>query len=99
MLKETTSQALEGGKGGRREYAHAIQRIDPVGGQTLDLDPVELKPGRTVRPHLTDEDGNKINEAFMVSRLKIWPHSPQWRGMGGSQLGGWELKGLEIGKK
>jgi 5-hydroxyisourate hydrolase-like protein (transthyretin family) len=99
VLKETTSQVLEGGKGGRREYAHAIQRIDPVGGQTLDLDPVELKPGRRVRPHLTDEDGNKINEAFMVSRLKIWPHSPQWRGMGGSQLGGWELKGLEIGKK
>jgi hypothetical protein len=102
-LKETSAQELSRGiPGGRRNYAHAVERIDPApGADPLDLT-IPLEPGATVAGRLVDEQGQPIDEAIIFSRLFILPHSPWWRGYGEAPpiLGGkFELSGLGLGQE
>ncbi len=97
VLQETSERALSRGKpGGQRNYAHAIQRIEPaVGAEPIDL-VVSLKPGTTVAGRLVDERGEAIDEAVVVTRLNISPINIWWRGPFSPTLGGkFELPGLE----
>lgn len=81
ILQETDSSTLYRSKpGGMRIYAHAFQKIDPVTDQRLEPMKIELHPGETVTGTLVDEQGKPIKEALMISRLKILPTSPNWRG-------------------
>ncbi len=100
VLHEISEQELSRGKpGGRRNYAHAIQRIDPApGADPIDL-AIALEPGATVSGRLVDEQGQPIDEARIISRLFIMPHAPFWRGYGGELpppvlSGKFELPGL-----
>ncbi len=99
VLKETSERELNRGKpGGQRHYAHAIEKIDPEkGAEPLELR-IELAKATTITGRLVDEQGRAIDEAIVISRLYIEPHSPFWRGYGDavppSQGGKFELSGL-----
>ena len=105
VLRETTEQEINRGKpGGRRNYAHAIERIEPAPGAEPTELTIELEPGATINGRLVDEQGKPIDEALVISRLFILPHSPFWRGYGGEvpppTLGGkFELSGLGAGQQ
>ena len=59
-----------------------------------------LGPTSQAAGTLTDQQGNPIDRAIVVSRLKIFDNSPQWRGFGDEALGGkFELKGLREGEE
>ncbi len=88
-------QLAQGKPGGARNYAHAIAELNPnVGAPALDVK-LELQPGATVKGQIVDEKGNLVEEALVVSRLKIWDSSLIWRGHTTPTLGGrFELSGL-----
>jgi beta-lactamase regulating signal transducer with metallopeptidase domain/uncharacterized GH25 family protein len=88
-------QLVQGQPGGERNYAHAITELNPnVGAPALDVK-LELQPGATVKGQIVDEKGNLVEEALVVSRLKIWDSSLIWRGHTTPTLGGrFELSGL-----
>jgi hypothetical protein len=71
----------DGRPGGRRNYAHAISRIDPPNGATAPIDlTVKLAHVGAVSGRLLTPDGRPVEEALMISRLQISPLSPTWRG-------------------
>jgi protocatechuate 3,4-dioxygenase beta subunit len=99
VLQEVSQSELNRGKpGGRRNYAHAVERIEPASGaDPIDVT-VQIKAGTTIAGRLVDELGHPIDEALVISRLFVLPHSPWWRGYGDvppPTLGGkFELSGL-----
>ncbi|QDV15433.1 Methicillin resistance mecR1 protein [Gimesia panareensis] len=99
ILQERDSQKLYSGKpGGARIYAHAFQSIDPTADQPLQPMKIKLEPGQTVSGTLVDEQGKPIKHALMISRLKILPTSPDWRGWPDEVFNGtFELQGLRPG--
>jgi hypothetical protein len=89
VLRETSNGELYFGKpGGRRNYAHGIERIDPpLKSQPLDVT-IHLQPGGTATGELVDDEGRPINEALMVTRLHVRTDTIGWRGSSLDILGG-----------
>jgi hypothetical protein len=81
VLQELSSRELSrNAPGGRRNYAHAIEKIDPpVNSDPLEIT-LELKPGETVSGRVVDEEGNPIENAVMITALAIYPTTIFWRG-------------------
>lgn len=101
ILQTIGSRELtEGQTGGVRMYAHAFRRINPQPDQPPEPLQVELAPGGSVSGTLTDPDGEPIEHAVVVSRLKISPHSPRWRGFPDAAMGGrFRIDGLREGEE
>ena len=80
VLKLVSDDELYRGRsGGRRNYAHAVVRLDPEAGEApLDL-AISLQPGATVGGQIVDESGKAIDKAFVFSRLDISPLVGFWR--------------------
>ncbi|QDV48051.1 M56 family metallopeptidase [Gimesia fumaroli] len=99
ILQERGSQQLYSGKpGGTRMYAHAFQKINPAKDEILKPMKIELQPGKTISGTIVDEQGQPIQHALMISRLKIQPASPDWRGFPDEVNNGtFELHGLREG--
>jgi protocatechuate 3,4-dioxygenase beta subunit len=97
ILRETSEREVyRGTPGGRRYYAHAIERIEPAAGaEPIDLT-LKLHPGATLAGKIVDETGAPVDEALVISRLHIEAHSLYWRGHLTPSLGGkFELNGLD----
>ncbi len=96
VLQEIGSRQLDQGQpGGVRCYAHAIELLDPeVDAEPLEV-AIELQSGGTVAGQIVDPQGELVEEALVISRLKIFPTSLSWRGHTAPTLGGrFELAGL-----
>jgi protocatechuate 3,4-dioxygenase beta subunit len=100
LQESSSSQLSRGTPGGQRRYAHAFERIESqAGGEAIDLT-IELQPAKKVAGRIVDESGAPIDEALMITRLHITPHSPFWRGFPVELLGGrFELGGLASGEQ
>ncbi|HVX64458.1 MAG TPA: hypothetical protein VHC19_27795 [Pirellulales bacterium] len=96
VLQEIGGRELRQGKrGGERNYAHAILKLDPQPGQDSLEATLELKPGASVAGRIVDELGRAVDEAIVVSRLDVSPYSLEWEGDATPTLGGrFELTGL-----
>ena len=96
VLHETSGQELfRGTAGGARNYASAIERIDPE----PDAEPLELTiaidRGQTVRGELVDTTGAPVDQAVMVTRLTIRSFWLSWHGQPVDVVGGhFEVGGL-----
>lgn len=110
VLVEKGSQELYYDKpGGARYYAHAFQRLSrPLPNAKAGIaepyivEPIQLKPGAQVAVKLVDADGKSIDQALYVSRLKVFPTSPEWRGSTATtevKGGAVEISGLDKGKQ
>lgn len=101
ILQELGSRELNWGKpGGSRTYAHAFQKVNPTIGKILEPMKIELQPGATVSGTLVDDQGKLIKEALVISRLKISPSSPVWRGLPDTVNNGkFKLHGLSAGEE
>jgi hypothetical protein len=97
ILQEFGENRLYNGRpGGRRYYAHALAELDllPKTG-THELS-VILRRGVTVKGNLVGADGKPAAETLMLSRLRIDPTSPYWRGFAVEVRDGrFELHGLD----
>jgi hypothetical protein len=101
VLRETTSDELyRGQKGGRRIYAHAIERIEAAkGAEPLDVT-IRLQPAGKTSGELVDEQGRLIEEALLVTRLHVFPFWIRWSGSPRTILSGrFEQGGLAPGKE
>ncbi len=97
VLKEIGGRQLYRGKpGGRRNYTHAIQKLDPeLDAKSVDVT-IELRRGETIAGRIVDEQGEAVDEALVITRLNISPYSLEWQGHTPTMLGGpFELTGLE----
>jgi len=97
ILLETSERELDRGqRGGRRNYAHAIEKIDPAeGSDAIDVT-ISIRRGETVSGRIVNQQGASIDEALIVSRLEINPLSPFFRGHRTPTLGGtFEMTGLD----
>jgi hypothetical protein len=100
VLQETTSNQLNSGRpGGVRDYAHAIQPIEPM----LDHSPqdvtLKLTRGATVHGTLVDEQGQPVDQALLVSWRSIHPYWLSWDGETVENTGGqFEFGGLAPGE-
>ena len=102
ILQEQGSRELHEGKpGGTRVYAHAFQKINPQMGKTLEPLEITLQSGATVAGTLVDPSGKPVQQALMISRLKVAPTSPDWwRGESDKvQNGNFKLEGLREGEE
>ena len=99
ILQERDSEQLHIGKpGGARMYAHAFHKINPAEDDTFKAIKLKLQPGKMVSGTIVDEQGQPIQHALMISRLKIQPSSPDWRGFPDEVNNGtFELHGLREG--
>jgi protocatechuate 3,4-dioxygenase beta subunit/beta-lactamase regulating signal transducer with metallopeptidase domain len=93
---EFGSRQLERGlPGGERNYAHAMQRINPK----PNSDPLDLKltlhRGVTISGRITNSADEPVEKALLISRLNIHSSELTWRGFPIEALGGrFELSGL-----
>ena len=96
-----SSREIEAGKrGGNRLYAHAFRKINQNVDEPFKPLKIDLQPGMSVKGTLTDTKGNPIERALVISRLKIFPSSPQWRGFPEEALDGeFEIGGLRDGEE
>jgi beta-lactamase regulating signal transducer with metallopeptidase domain len=107
VLQEKSEREIDAGKpGGRRHYAHAFQSIAPLApnekGKPSDfaVNPIKLQPGSAVVVKLVDGDGKTIEQNIAISKLKVIPHSPFFRGYGRVESGSSvEFRGLEKEKQ
>ena len=100
VLQEIASRQLNRDEpGGRRNYVHAVQKVDPK----KDADPIDvtlrLQPGITIAGRIVDEQGQSVDEVLIISRVAFSPFlSLWWRGQMPPTLGGrFDLSGLEEG--
>ena len=100
VLQETSEQELyKGTPGGRRHYAHVIEKISPEPNVARPEIVIRLKRGATVRGELVDQQGIAVDRSEIFSRLHIDPGSLSWRGSGVEATGGrFELSGLAPNK-
>ncbi|HJS08088.1 MAG TPA: hypothetical protein VJ809_10530, partial [Pirellulales bacterium] len=101
VLRETSNGELYFGKpGGRRNYAHGVERVDPPPkSQPLDVT-IRLQPGGTATGELVDNQGHAVDAALMVTRLHVRTDTIGWRGSPQEVLGGrFEQGGLAVGKE
>ena len=99
VLREIGSRELDSGTpGGDRNYAAAIQRVNPKPlADPLELT-FELRRGATISGRITTIDGKPAEHALLITRLNIHPTSLTWRGSALEVLGGrFELSGLGEG--
>ena len=97
VLKTFGSEELYTGKtGGSRSYTHALVKVNPKDkSETVELDPIELKPGKTVLGTVEDEEGNPV-DFFAYSTNKIFPTAFNWRPLVNKSFDGkLELEGLD----
>ncbi|REK17450.1 MAG: hypothetical protein DWQ37_06580 [Planctomycetota bacterium] len=97
VLRETSEREVSRGKpGGRRRYAHAIERIEPAAGdEPLELS-IAIREGATLTGTVVDTSGSPVDEVLVISRLHIAPTSYSWSGHTTPTLGGnFELTGLD----
>jgi beta-lactamase regulating signal transducer with metallopeptidase domain len=74
-------ELADGRPGGRRNYAHAISRVEPPHDATSPIElSIKLKRVTAVSGRLLTPDGQPAEGALMISRLQINPISPSWRG-------------------
>ncbi len=101
VLQETSSRDLERGQpGGERNYAHAVQRIDPAAISDPQELTISLERGVTVIGELVDPAGAPIDQAVMVTRLTIRPFWIAWQGQPVEVIGGhFEVGGLSPGRE
>ncbi|HEY3964109.1 MAG TPA: carboxypeptidase regulatory-like domain-containing protein [Planctomycetaceae bacterium] len=93
---EFGSRQLERGlPGGERNYAHAMQRINPKpNSDPLDLT-LTLHRGVTISGRITNSADEPVEKALLISRLNIHSSELTWRGFPIEALGGrFELSGL-----
>jgi len=96
VLQEVSGRELyEGRLGGRRNYAHAIRKVDvKPGAEPVDIT-IKLAVGATITGQIVDEDQQSVTEAMVISRLNVLPISLYWRGFSPPALGGaFQLSGL-----
>ena len=102
VLRETSDRQLSRGRpGGQRNYANAIERVDPaVGADPLDVT-IQLQRGAKITGQLVNDAGEPVDEAILISQLNIVPTTLSWRGDASKQvLGGrFELSPLEPNQK
>lgn len=85
--------------GGSRFYANAFHKMEVKKGTDKIEAKIEVLPGKSVRGVIVDENGNSIEEAYIVTRLKSWDLAGGWRGDSRPTVGGkFELTGLELGE-
>ncbi len=100
VLEMRGSRALSRGTtGGKRTYAHAFESLDLAeDGQPEPLT-IELQTGSEVVATVVDPEGKPVDGFSLLSRLRIFPHSPQWRGFA-EEIQGSEaiLRGLPSGE-
>ena len=97
VLKTFGSKELYTGKtGGSRSYTHALVKVNPKDkSETVELDPIELKPGKTVLGTVEDEEGNPV-DFFAYSTNKIFPTAFNWRPLVNKSFDGkLKLEGLD----
>ena len=96
VMQETSGQELYKGKpGGLRNYAHAIEKVDPAPDSAPPEILIRLKRGATVRGELVDQEGKPVDQAEFFSQLHINAASLWWRGFGVEARGGrFEIGGL-----
>jgi beta-lactamase regulating signal transducer with metallopeptidase domain/protocatechuate 3,4-dioxygenase beta subunit len=89
VLHEVSGRELYRGKpGGRRNYASAIERIDPkVDDGPLPMT-IAIQRGSSVKGELVDPDGTPIDQAVMLTRLTIRPFWLSWHGQPVDVVGG-----------
>lgn len=97
VLQTMDSRKMTSNKpGGSRFYANAFHKMEVEKGTDKIEATIEVLPGKSVRGVIVDEDGNSIEEAYIVTRLKSWDHAGKWRGDSRPTVGGkFELMGLE----
>ncbi len=96
VSQEFGSRQLERGlPGGERNYAHAMQRVNPKpNSDPLDLT-LALQRGVTISGRITNSADELVERALLISRLNIHPSELTWRGFPIETLGGrFELSGL-----
>ena len=81
ILEKIGGYTLRSGKvGGMPYYAHDIVSYDVrAGSEPRDLN-VTLRPGKTIRGHVTGPDGQTVQNAEILTTLHIEPFNPSWRG-------------------
>jgi protocatechuate 3,4-dioxygenase beta subunit len=104
VLVETSSGELRRGRaGGERNYAHAVERINPQADAEPIAITIKLQRGDRVSGRIVDEDGQLADHVLMISRTKAHASSIFWRGQVGYGIeevrgGQFELRGLAAGK-
>lgn len=103
VLKQVGSRMLsQGATGGKRNYAHAFESLDPTLEENEINVAIKLDPGHTVAGNLTDQDGTPIESAMTISSLRLHPLNLTWRSAGGMPLiagnGKYQLDGLPSGE-
>ena len=83
-------------KGGTRFYGNAFHTINvPKDTDAIDAE-IKLRPGKTVQGVMVDEQGKPIEQAFIISRSKVWDLAGGWRGDSRPNVGSeFELQGLD----
>ncbi|MFK7769765.1 MAG: M56 family metallopeptidase [Mariniblastus sp.] len=98
ILRQFGSRELyDGSVAGRRNYAHAVLKLDPKpGADLIKLDPVELLPGKSVEGSVFDENGDPVDSVYVHSTLRSHPTELIWRAFTNESLGGkFKLNGLD----
>jgi beta-lactamase regulating signal transducer with metallopeptidase domain/protocatechuate 3,4-dioxygenase beta subunit len=99
ILREIGSRELYGSKrGGERNYAHAIEKVNPAAGQ----EPLELRiaieRGERIHGRIVDEQGSSVNEVLVITGLSIRPFWLTWHGdTEPTERDEFELSGMESG--
>lgn len=98
VLQEICSRELRSGTpGGSRNYAHAIEQVNPQpDAKSLEVR-IALQPGNMVKGRIVDEDGKPVDAVDVISRLTISLYTGTWRGGGVPAVRGGEFQivGLE----
>jgi hypothetical protein len=100
IFKEFGSRQLESGlPGGWRQYAHAIHRVNPEKGSgPIDVT-LEMQRGTTVVGRITNEAGEPVAKALVITPLSINPSETEWRFPLETFGGRFELSGLAEGRE
>ncbi len=101
VLREiTTGMVSQGKPGGRPAYAHAFIACDvKPDSDSLEVN-VVLRPGMTVTGRVVGPDGQPIQDAWMISRVCLFPSTAaalRWRAQyhGSVKSGRFEIHGLD----
>ncbi len=75
-----SNQLYRAAPGGIRYYAHAIIPYEVKAGDPPLEVSAELRPGVTIKGRVEGPDGQTINNAFVLTTLRIESFNPHWRG-------------------
>jgi RNA polymerase sigma factor (sigma-70 family) len=81
VLNEIGSKRLyQGQPGGQRYYAHAIIPYEAKAGDQPHENSALLRPGVTIKGRVERPDGQAVNDASLITTLRIEATNPFWRG-------------------